>query len=178
MLTVIGTLGGVFITALFGLLTARVTHRWQYYRTEQEHRWQVEREIRKTRHETYARLIVAAQALFDKAMEHYQANRATPIDVTEFLQNKPREVDKADTDFEICRVEAYLLAGPTVVAALDEYSEWLRSFWVQAASGTDISALDDDGPTAPYHRLIRAMQGELAAKPDVDGRVREVGGWS
>jgi type VI protein secretion system component VasK len=163
MLTLIGTLAGVFITAVFGLLSAHLSHRWQYQRATQEHSFLVEREIRTARHEKYARLVVAAQALFDNAMASYQANRNHPVSVVEYLRNKPQEIDSADTAFEICRVEAYLLAGPSVREALDDYNRWLRAFWPEAASGTSISRLDDT-PEAPYHRLIRAMRAEVVTQ--------------
>jgi hypothetical protein len=163
MLTLIGTLSGVIITAVFGLLTAHLTNRSQYRRAEQEHRFQIEREIRSARRETYARVIVAAQALFDCAMTLHQVNRANPVTVPEFLNSKPSEIEKADTAFEIRRVEAYLLAGVQVRAALDDYSTWLRAFWPEAASGTSVAALGDDDATHPYHRMIHAMQAELVS---------------
>ena len=42
-ITVIGTLGGVVVTALLGVVTVLLTQRSQYRRTEQEHRFQMER---------------------------------------------------------------------------------------------------------------------------------------
>jgi len=159
MLTLIGTLGGVFITALFGLLTAHFSQRWQYRRVEQEHRLQIARETRTARHEAYARVIVAAQALFDKAMEYYQVNRVQPTPTAEYLA--PPELDKLDTEFEIRRVEAFLLASAPVQAELDTYTDWLRAFWPEAASGTGIFMVDDGNKDHPYHHMLRAMQTEL-----------------
>jgi hypothetical protein len=159
MLTLIGTLGGVFITALFGLLTAHFSQRWQYRRVEQEHRLQIAREIRTARREAYARVIVAAQALFDKAMAYYKVNQAQPTPTAEYLA--PPELDKLDTEFEIRRVEAFLLASAPVQAELDTYTDWLRTFWPEAASGTGIFMVDDDNKDHPYHHMLRAMQTEL-----------------
>jgi purine-cytosine permease-like protein len=44
-ITVAGTLGGVVVTALLGMLTAVLVERSQHRRKEQEQRFQVEREM-------------------------------------------------------------------------------------------------------------------------------------
>ena len=71
VLTLVGTLTGIVITALFGLLTAYLAQRWQFSRTEQEHRLQVDREVREARRQTYARYIASAQQVFDRAVDLY-----------------------------------------------------------------------------------------------------------
>ena len=164
MLTLIGTLAGVTITAVVGLLTAAMTNRWQYRRTEQAHRFEVDQQVRKARHESYARLIVAAQDLFTVAMRHHQTNREHPMDPAKFARQVPPDLDAADTAFEICRVEALLLATEEVSRALDAYSLWIRAFWPEAASGTSVDLLDDQDDETPYPRLIRSMQRELTAQ--------------
>lgn len=161
-LTLIGTLAGVVITALFGLLTAYFSQRWQYRRTEQEHRLQADRDVRTARRDAYVRYIVAAQGVFDTAMRLYRRNRAAPIDMAEFSRSIPPELVDAVIDAETRRVEAHLLAGERVAAALAEYTRWLKAFWPEAASGAGTSTLDDRDENAPYHRLIRAMQAEVS----------------
>jgi hypothetical protein len=162
MLTLIGTLGGVVITAAFGLYTAYLAQRWQIRRVEQEHRLQVERELRTARRETYARYIIAVQRVFDRSLDLYRRNRAAPIETAEFSQHIPQGLVDALVHVETCRVEALLLAGEQVRSAIDDYSRWLRKFWPEAASGAGTSRLDDRDEDAPYHRLIRAMQAELS----------------
>jgi hypothetical protein len=161
-LTLIGTLSGVVITALFGLLTAYFSQRWQYRRTEQEHRLQADRDVRTARRDAYVRYIVAAQRVFDTSMGLYGRNRTAPADMVEFSRNIPSELVEAVADAETRRVEAHLLAGEQVAVALAEYARWLRDFWPEAASGAGTSTLDDRDENAPYHRLIRAMQAEVS----------------
>jgi hypothetical protein len=161
-LTLIGTLGGVVITALFGLLTAYFSQRWQYRRTEQEHRLQADRDVRTARRDAYVRYIVAAQRVFDAATRLYRSNRTAPIDMAEFSRNLPADLVDAVVDAETRRVEAHLLAGERVAVALAEYTGWLRGFWPEAASGAGTSTLDTRDENAPYHRLIRAMQAEVS----------------
>jgi type VI protein secretion system component VasK len=86
-LTIVGTLGGVAITALFGLLTAYFTHRWQRTRSKDDSRLALDREIRMIRREAYARYVVSAQNVYQAAIAHYVANR-----------DRPR--NRADTEFD------------------------------------------------------------------------------
>jgi hypothetical protein len=131
-LTVIGTLGGVVITALFGLLTAYFSQRWQYRRTEQEHRLQADRDVRTARRDAYVRYIVAAQHVFDTAMRHYRRRRTAPTGLAEFSLNIPTDIVDALADVETRRVEASLLAGERAAIALTEYTAWLKDFWPAA----------------------------------------------
>jgi hypothetical protein len=165
--TVIGTLAGVVITAIFGLITTRIAQSWQYQRSEQEHRWAVARDLRTTRRETYARLIVAAEAIFHLALD-YQTRQVRPIAMADFQKDLPLDLRKLDSDFEICRVQGTLLAGSEVTIAIGEYTNWLRNFWPKAASGNAASTVGEDAELS-YPRLIRAMQAELAELPDDRG---------
>jgi hypothetical protein len=163
MWTVIGTLAAVVITAIFGLITTRIAQSWQYRRSEQEHRWVVERDLRAARGETYARLLVPAEALFHLTLD-YQTRQVRPIAMADFQKELPLDLRKLDSDFEICRVQATLLAGSEVTTVIREYTNWVRHFWPRAASGNAASMPGEDAES-PYSRLIRAMQAELTELP-------------
>ncbi len=64
-----GTLGGVTITASFGLLTAYLTQRWQRRQVELQATLAVLRENRQARRESYAKYIVSAQEVFDRSFD-------------------------------------------------------------------------------------------------------------
>lgn len=105
-ITVIGTLGGVVVTALLRVVTALLTQRSQYRRTEQEHRFQVERELRTAQRDSYVRYIVSAQNVFDRAAGLYVKNRAEPLDIGEFVLHPSQHLAEVLARNETCRVEA------------------------------------------------------------------------
>jgi hypothetical protein len=162
---VIGTLGGVAVTALVGVLTAWLTQRSQYHRTEHEHRLQVERELRAARRDSYVRYIVSAQNVFDRAADLYVKNRVAPRDITEFVLQPPHELAEVLVRNETCRVETLLLAEEQVRAALKDYDHELKSFWKAVGSGNES---DESGiwksETTAYHRLIAVMQADVSAR--------------
>ena len=156
--TLIGTLGGVLITACFGLATAYLTHRWQTQHLTNDHIFAERNEIRLARRATYARYIVTAQNLYSRSFDLYLLNRDNPITPKEFQLAPPAEFDALVTQNESLRVEVLLIAGPAVEQALNDYTSWLRNFWPKAASGT---ALEYDGhPNFSYQQLIEAMRAE------------------
>ena len=134
-ITLAGTLGGVVVTAAFGVLTAFLAQQWQYRRSEQEHRFEAERELRTVRRDCYVRYVVSAQNVFDRSYDFYLKNRAAPAQVAEFALQPPQVLNDALARNETCRVEVLLLAGDEVRAALKEYDDRLRAFW--RAVGTD-----------------------------------------
>jgi hypothetical protein len=129
VLTLVGTLAGIVLTAVFGLLTAYMTQRWQYRRTEQDLRFQINREVREARRETYARYIASAQQVFDRALDLYAKNRVEPKDKAEFSLQPPSRLADAVVKNETGRVEALLLAGQQVREALDNYDRWLKGLF-------------------------------------------------
>jgi hypothetical protein len=161
VLTLVGTLAGIVVTALFGLLTAYLAQRWQFRRTEQEHGLQVDREVRQARRETYARYIASAQQVFDRAVDSYATNRDAPKGKTEFSLQPPASLADAVVRNETARVEVLLLAGTQVRDTLGDYDRWLKDFWPETGSGT--SSMLDAGD-AHYRRLIEAMHAEVSGQ--------------
>lgn len=162
-ITVAGTLGGVVVTAAFGVLTAFLTHQWQYRRGEQEHRFDVERELRTARRDCYVRYIVSAQNVFDRSYDFYLRNRAAPVPVAEFALRPPQVVNDALARNETCRVEVMLLAGDEVRAALKEYDDRLRVFWKAIGSGSESDESETgQAETTAYHQLIARMQADVS----------------
>ena len=94
----------------------------------------------------------------------YQTRQVRPIAKADFQKDLPLDLRKLDSDFEIHRVQATLLAGSEVTIAIVEYTNWLRDFWPRAASGNAASTVAEDAES-PYSRLVRAMQAELAELP-------------
>jgi hypothetical protein len=158
-LTLVGTLGGVGITACFGLLTAYFTHRWQQQRVQRENQFSRLRDLRAARRDTYVRYIISAQDVFDQSFSLYVANHEDPIDPAAFRIDPPHDFGAAVTRNESLRVETMLLAGPLVEHALAEYDAWLKRFWPQAASGTELRFQRDENHC--YHQLVQAMQEEV-----------------
>ncbi|MFG2041250.1 hypothetical protein [Dactylosporangium sp. NPDC048998] len=157
--TVVGTLGGVLVTAAVGLVTAMLTHRWQQERLRLEERFVSERELRATRREVYARYLVTAQRLFDTANALYRQRAAAPADVADVVATLPAELRGPVADNEAARVEVMLLATGPVRAALEAYDRALWDLWPRMASGTDRAG--QPNCTQLYHQLVHAMHGEI-----------------
>ena len=162
-ITLAGTLGGVVVTASFGVLTAFLAQQWQYRRSEQEHRFEAERELRTARRDCYVRYVVSAQNVFDRSYDFYLKNRAAPAQVAEFALQPPQVLSDALVRNETCRVEVLLLAGDEVRAAVKEYDDRLRAFWKAVGSGSesDESEIGQAEATA-YHQLIARMQVDVS----------------
>ena len=152
------------VTAVLGLLTAFLTQRSQYRRTEQEHGLQIQRDLRSARRDSYVRYIVSAQTIFDRAAGLYVQNRAAPVNIAEFTLQPPQELADALIRNETCRVEVLLLAGEQVRTALEGYDDQLRVFWKAVGSGTESDESEAwKSETAAYHRLIATMRAEVSA---------------
>ncbi|AQZ62761.1 hypothetical protein BKM31_15995 [[Actinomadura] parvosata subsp. kistnae] len=157
--TLIGTLGGVAVTAVFGLLTAYFTHRWQQDRFKQENTFALARETRAARRQTYAKYLVSAQNVYDATTAHYVANREHPLDVSAISIDPPEDLYNAVVANEALRIEVMLLAGSSVRDALQAYDATLKGSWPIAAAGVDLTAQRPS--TQAYHELIGAMQREI-----------------
>jgi hypothetical protein len=163
-ITVIGTLGGVVVTATVGMLTASLTLRSQRERTEREHRFAVESDVRKARRDSYVRYIVSAQKVFDTAAFLYVENRAAPLDVAEFVLQPPAALAHALIGNETCRVEALLLASDPVRTVLEEFDERLKQFWKGVGSGNDSDQSESwKSENRAYHKLIAEMRADVSA---------------
>jgi hypothetical protein len=158
--TLVAALGGVAVTASFGLLTAYLTHRWQLDRLKQETRLVLDREMRSARRETYARYIASANKVFNLSFDNYPASRGDPKDSALVALDPPASLLTPLGANEAMRVEVMLLAGPSVRSALHEYAATLKRLWPVVASGA--TTADQPASTAAYHHLIEAMQQEIA----------------
>jgi hypothetical protein len=156
--TVIGTLGGVALTASFGLLTAYLTHRWQIQRSTTEDARTADRELRTVRREIYAKYVASAQDVFQISMMHYVANRSRPLNPAEVALVPPEDLRAAIIANEALRVQAVLLAEPSARSAIDEYGRTLKDLWPRAASGTEFTP---QASTSAYHQLIATMHDEI-----------------
>ncbi|MFJ8578376.1 hypothetical protein [Micromonospora sp. NPDC093277] len=147
------------MTAVVGLVTAMLTHRWQQERLRLEERFVSERELRATRREVYARYLVTAQRLFDTGNALYRQRAASPADVADVVATPPAELRDPIACNEAARVEVMLLATGPVRAALEAYDRALWDLWPRMASGTD--RVNQPVCTQLYHQLVQAMHGEI-----------------
>lgn len=107
---------------------------------------------------------MSAQNVFDRAADLYVKNRAEPLDIGEFVLHPPQELAEVLARNETCRVEALLLAGEQVRAALRDYDDQLKAFWKAVGSGTESDRSETwKSETSAYHRLIAIMQADVSA---------------
>ena len=156
---VVGTLAGVIVTAVAGLVTAYLTHRWQRERFDVEQRIAVGRALQISRRDVYGRYLVATQQLYDTADHLYLANRGRPKNPAELRAAPPEAMRSVLAVAEAARVEVLLLAGPKVRNALGAYDDVLGQLWPAAASGSDRSLQVKS--TERYDRLVEAMHDEV-----------------
>jgi hypothetical protein len=157
---VIGTLAGVVVTAVFGLATAYLTHRWQMERYDAEQRTA----LRALRHEVYMRYLVAVQSFYDKTDRLYLDHCGHPIDPGEYREASPEEMQLVRVEYETAKVDALLVADAEVNKAIETYDEVFGKLWPRAASGTDRSLQEG---TPYYDRLVAAMHKEVV---DLSGK--------
>lgn len=162
-LAVVGTLGGVLVTAVAGLVTARFTHRWQQERVRLEQDFAAGRELRTTRREVYARYLVTAQRLFDAANALHRERASAPAPVATAAADPPAALRVPLADNEAARVEAMLLASAGAREALEAYDRALWDLWPRMASGTDRTGQPES--TQLYHQLVQALHDDLVAGP-------------
>lgn len=155
----IATLAGVVVAAVFGLMTAYLTHRWQRERFDAEQRTAAGQVLRALRREVYARYLVATQRLYGTADELYLVNRERPTNPCEFRAAPPEVMRSVMAAVEAARVDVLLLADAGVRAALEDYEDVLGELWPAAASGTDRSLQVKS--TGRYDRLVAAMHDEM-----------------
>lgn len=156
---VIGTLGGVVVTAVFSLATTYLNHRWAVELFHAQQQAATGTALRALRREVYMRYLVAAQSFYDKSDKLYFDNSERPIDPREFRKAPPEELQPTRAAYEAARVDALLVADAGVRDAIDAYEEVFGELWPRAASGTDRSLQEDS--TACYDRLVTAMHDEV-----------------
>lgn len=158
--TLIGTLGGVAVTVVGGVVIARSNDRSQHLRAEQLPSSETRREVWVARRDVYARYIVSAQHLFDRAFDYFLVNRNAPLDQGDFTLAPPADLVHAASEHESRRIDVLVLAAPNVVAELSKYAESRKRNWIEAGSGagsTNKPACDAD-----YAALVSAFQADVS----------------
>jgi hypothetical protein len=155
---VVGTLGGVVVTAVFSLITTYLNHRWALELFDAQQRAATGTALRAVRREVYPRYLVAVQSFYDKSDKLYSDHSKQPIAPHEFLKKLPEELQSVRAAYEAARVDALLVADDGVHKAIDAYDEAFGKLWLRAASGTDWSP---EQSTPYYDRLVAAMRNEV-----------------
>jgi hypothetical protein len=165
---VIGTLGGVVVTAVFSLANTYLNHRWADRSFAAQQQATARTTLRAIRREVYMRYLVAAQSFYDKSDKLYFKHREQPIDPEEYLKKPDPELQPVRADYEKARVDALLVADAGVRDAIEAYEDVFGELWPKAASGTDRgrdkTGTDrslDDKSTACYDHLVDAMHAEV-----------------
>jgi hypothetical protein len=166
---VIGTLGGVVVTAVFSLANTYLNHRWADRSFAAQQQATARATLRAVRREVYMRYLLAVQGFYDKSVELYSERRAQPMDPEEYLQKPDAELQPFRADYEKARVDALLVADVGVRKAIEAYEKVFGELWPKAASGTDRgrdkTGTDkslDDKSTDCYDHLVDAMYAEVA----------------
>ena len=165
---VIGTLGGVVVTAVFSLANTYLNHRWADRSFDAQQQATARSALRAVRREVYMRYLVAVQSFYDKSDNLYFNNREQPIDPEEYRKKPDEELQPVRAAYEMARVDALLVADAGVRDAIEAYEDVFGELWPKAASGTD-RGLDktgadrslDDKSTACYDHVVDAMRDEV-----------------
>ena len=113
-----GPLGGGTVAGVLALVDAGRSDLAQRRRGEQQHQFDVNRELRTARLACYVRYIVSAQAVYDRSCDLYVANSKAPIDPSVFSVRLPPEPADELVRNQTCRVEVLLVAGERPPARL------------------------------------------------------------
>jgi len=161
---VIGTLGGVVVTAVFSLANTYLDHRW----ADAQQQATARSALRAVRREVYMRYLVAVQSFYDKSDKLYFENREKPIDPEKYRKKPDEELQPVRADYEMARVDALLVADAGVRHAIKAYEDVFGKLWPKAASGTD-RGLDKTGAdqsldkksTDCYDHVLEARRDEV-----------------
>ena len=134
---VIGTLGGVVVTAVFSLATTYLNHRWADRSFDAQQQATARSALRAVRREVYKQYLVAVQSFYDKSDKLYFKNREQPIDPEEYRKKPDEELQPVRAAYEMARVDALLVADAGVRDAIEAYEDVFGELWPKAASGTD-----------------------------------------
>ena len=154
----IGALGGVAVTGVFSLVTAKVTHSWQ--RTDQKETRKHERrtaivELRRT---SYAQYLVAAQRLRDTTRGWVNAVGQHIEDDNERYFKYGEDLRQDIDAYEAAERQAVLLADATVEAELGSFFRVLaKAMRDLIYEGKSFGRVFEE----PEERLTRAMKAEL-----------------
>jgi hypothetical protein len=156
---VIGALGGVAITALVGLVTAILNHRWSLRASYEDRETDLRLKRAELRRTAYARFLSAHDHLRDalEADAETQSSDAQPNwSFDSWFAKEPellRELQIADN-------EALLVAGSAVVSSLQAYSAAAMHYWHALVENYETA--DDTATQDAYKELLTAMREEQA----------------
>jgi hypothetical protein len=179
-ITVIGTLGGAAVTGAVVLLTAWLTQRLQGQRAEQEHRFQVERELRTAREESYARYSDAVKKVYVQCVKIAENCRGLGLGRREEMDLDQAIVKLVQlTDRRTAIWEKVLLRGhPETTEAARAWHDavWQAELFARAVR-TDAEAwqplLDRiDSLRAAFHNAAREDIGNMS------GDIPRAGPWA
>ncbi|MFE5340724.1 hypothetical protein ACFQ80_10900 [Isoptericola sp. NPDC056578] len=123
----IGVVSGVAVTSVFGLITVRLTHRWQR-RLRSDERRQARGDLRR---DAYAAFLIQTQKMIDDVsawMDSTGSALAPPDRVAAFA----RDLGTCSHERDSCERRAKLVAGSEVRRAIGAYGEWFRGACAEA----------------------------------------------
>lgn len=159
---VIGALGGVLLTGLIGLVTAKLSHGWQREQREDDRR-DARADLRR---DAYVAYLAQAQKVGDQSNVWMHDRGMAVPEVETRLNVYAREMAELTHQYDVCERRAMLVAGEHVQAALETYRAWFRQALNDVLEDSDPGFAGWDDHEAP---LIDAMRRELdedAAIPD------------
>lgn len=151
-IAVVGTLGGVLVTAVAGLLSARQTQRAQREAAESQRAHEIWARLREERRTTFVGYFVAYQALLARAIEVVESEA-------------PRDGRFADEERELfTRAYNELLITAERGDTLDAARRATAGLWdvVRAVSSAEDFRDLEEQARVPRRELRQAMRAELA----------------
>lgn len=160
----IGALGGVTVTGVLGLATAKLTHGWQ-----RQVRVEARREARaELRRSAYVAYLVQAQKLGDETTAWASTTGKTlPADV--LIEGYVRDLGSSTHENDACQRRALLAAGPDVRVALEEYRSWFQQALGEVLQGSGSGLRGWEEKERP---LMDAMRTELETDMGIDQSAR------
>src|SRR5690625_4723563 len=150
----IGALGGVLLTGLIGLVTAKLSHGWQ-----REQHVEDRRQARADRRrDAYVAYLAQAQKVGDQTSLWIDVNSENLSDSKGRTITYMREMAERTHEYDACLRRVLLAAGERVQAATRTYDAWFRE-----ATRATVSELANGFKGWDEHEapLIEAMHREL-----------------
>jgi hypothetical protein len=163
----VGALGGILVTSLFGLVLAVLKHRWEAETHKQQRSHRLSESRAESRRTAYMRYLVATDEIAEYVLMQPAHEDGTPSTLDE-VRERIRELraggDSHFSSYDAAFIEAQLLAGGEVVEALDAFDSWMSEQIVIAlTTGSDAS----EGALVEVEQkrrpLLETMRAEQAA---------------
>jgi acetylglutamate synthase len=155
---VVGALGGVAITGIIALITARLNHAWTAESTREARAHDMQSQRGEVRRVAYARLLAASENIKDAAESVTLSPSATDEEKTAsaWYQAHPEALQEMQT----ADGEARIVAGDEVFDAIDAHVTALDKYL--NALFSDPEASDNRDVRATLDVLVQAMRREQA----------------